>query len=410
MVPRQTMRAAVKWIALGSVVGMLSGSASALFLTLLAAATRIFSANPALIFALPLAGFAVGYVYWRYGGAASLGSSLVIAEIHAQTQRVPFRMGPFVLAGTVITHLFGGSAGREGTAIQMGASLADTVRRVLNLGAADRRLLLAAGVSGGFASVFGTPAAGFVFGLEVPSAGRIRHDGALPCLVAALVGDLTTRAWGVGHAHYPRLIAPDMDALLLAKVALASVAFGLAALLFVRLTDVIKHQFRARVAWTPLRPVLGGLIVIGLTLLVGTTDYNGLSLPLIERSVAGEPVFPLAFLLKIVFTAVTLGSGFMGGEVTPLFAIGSSLGAVLAGPLGVDAGLLASIGFVAVFAGASNTPLACALMGIELFGGGGAVYLLTGCVIAFLASGHHSIYPTQRIGGHKWRPHPRPIP
>ena len=147
--------------------------------------------------------------------------------------------------------------------------------------------------------------------------------------------------------------------------------------------------------------------MIGLTLLVGTTDYNGLSLPLIERSVAGESVFPLAFLLKIVFTAVTLGSGFMGGEVTPLFAIGSSLGAALAGPLGVDAGLLASIGFVAVFAGASNTPLACALMGIELFGGGGAVYLLMGCVIAFLASGHHSIYPTQRIGAHKWRPHPR---
>lgn len=398
------MRAAVKWVVLGAVVGVLSGSASALFLTLLTAATRLFSANPALIFALPLAGFAVGYLYWRYGGAASLGNSLVIAEIHAQTQRVPFRMGPFVLAGTVITHLFGGSAGREGTAIQMGASLADTVRRVLNLGAADRRLLLAAGVSGGFASVFGTPAAGFVFGLEVPSAGRIRHDGALPCLVAALVGDLTTRAWGVGHSHYPRLIAPDMDALLLAKVALAAVAFGLAALVFVRLTHAIKHQFQTRIVWPPLRPALGGAVVIGLTLLAGTTDYNGLSLPLIERSVAGEPVFPLAFLLKIVFTAVTLGSGFMGGEVTPLFAIGSSLGAALAGPLGVDAGLLASAGFVAVFAGASNTPLACALMGLELFGGGGAVYLLTACVIAFLASGHHSIYPTQRIGAYKWRP------
>jgi H+/Cl- antiporter ClcA len=403
MIPRQTLRAAAKRVVLGALVGVLSGSASALFLTLLAAATRMFSANPALIFALPLAGFAVGTVYWRYGGAASLGSSLVIAEIHAQTQRVPFRMGPFVLAGTVITHLFGGSAGREGTAIQMGASLADTVRRVLNLGAADRRLLLAAGVSGGFASVFGTPAAGFVFGLEVPSAGRIRHDGALPCLVAALVGDLTTRAWGVGHAHYPRLIALDMDALLLAKVALASLAFGLAALAFVRLTDVIKHRFRTWIAWPPLRPAVGGLIVIGLTLIAGTTDYNGLSLPLIERSVSGEPVFPLAFLLKIVFTAVTLGSGFMGGEVTPLFAIGSSLGAALAGPLGVDAGLLASVGFVAVFAGASNTPLACALMGLELFGGG-AVYLLMGCVIAFLASGHHSIYPTQRIGAHKWRP------
>lgn len=406
MITFPTIRAAAKWIVLGAVVGILSGSASALFLMLLGAATRIFSANPALIFALPLAGFAVGYVYWRYGGAAAQGSNLVIAEIHAQKQHVPFRMGPLVLAGTVITHLFGGSAGREGTAIQMGASLADTVRRVLKLGAADRRILLSAGVSGGFASVFGTPVAGFVFGLEVPSAGRIRYDGALACLVAALVGDLTTRAWGVGHTHYPRLIALDMDALLLAKVALAALAFGLAALIFVRLIEVIKHQFKSRIAWAPLHPVIGGAIVIVLTLLIGTTDYNGLSLPLIERSVAGEPVFPLAFLLKIVFTAVTLGSGFMGGEVTPLFAIGSTLGAALAGPLGVEAGLLASVGFVAVFAGASNTPLACAMMGIELFGGGGAVYLLTGCLIAFLASGHHSIYLTQRIGAHKWRPRP----
>lgn len=391
-----------KWLVLGGLVGVLSGSASALFLTLLAQATRAFSAAPQLIFALPAAGFTVGWLYWRYGGAASQGNNLVIEEVHAQKQRVPFRMAPFVLIGTVLTHLFGGSAGREGTAIQMGASLADTARRILNLAPVDRRYMLMAGISGGFASVFGTPAAGFVFGMEVQAVGRVRYEGALPCLIAALVGDLTTRAWGVGHAHYPKLAAWDIDPLLLAKIALGSIAFGLAALLFVRLIHSIKHHMQERIVWSPLRPAAGGVILIAMTLLVGSTDYNGLGLPLIQSSVAGQDVFALAFLLKIVFTAVTLGSGFLGGEVTPLFCIGATLGATVGTVLGIDPALMACVGFVAVFAGASNTPLACALMGVELFGGGGALYILLGCVVAYLISGERGIYDSQRLDTHKW--------
>lgn len=397
-------RHTAKWLLLGGLVGVFSGSASALFLVLLAQATAAFAAAPPLIFALPAAGFAVGWLYWRYGGAASQGNNLVIEEVHAQKQRVPFRMAPFVLIGTVLTHLFGGSAGREGTAIQMGASLADTVRRILDLAPADRRFMLMAGISGGFASVFGTPVAGFVFGMEVQAVGRVRYEGALPCLIAALVGDLTTRAWGVGHSHYPKLAAWDIEPLLLVKVALGGIAFGLAALLFVSLIHAIKHHLQERIAWSPLRPVAGGLILIAMTLLVGTTDYNGLGLPLIQSSVAGQGVFPLAFLLKIVFTAVTLGSGFLGGEVTPLFCIGAALGSAVGAALGVDPGLMASVGFVAVFAGASNTPLACALMGIELFGGGAAIYLLVGCVVAYLISGERGIYAAQRLDTPKWTP------
>lgn len=390
------------WLLLGGAVGVLAGSASALFLTLLADATRLFTAEPWLLFALPLAGFAVGWLYWRYGGAAAQGNSLVIEELHAPTQRVPFRMAPFVLLGTVVTHLFGGSAGREGTAIQMGASLADTLRRLLGISAADRRLMLMAGISGGFASVFGTPAAGFVFGMEVQSSGRIRYDGALPCLIAAIVGDLTTRAWGVGHSIYPTLPTLHLDGLSVAKVMLAGVAFGLAALLFVALTHAVKAQMQARIAWPPLRPVAGGMVVVVLTLLIGSTDYNGLSLPLIQDSVGGADVMPFAWLLKLALTAVTLGSGFLGGEVTPLFVIGATLGAALARLLGIEAGLLASVGFVAVFAGASNTPLASTLMGVELFGGGAAIYLLVGCMIAYLVSGARSIYSSQRIDTSKW--------
>lgn len=387
----------LKWSALGGAVGGLAGLASAVFLVSLDWATRWREANPAVIYALPLAGAALGWVYQRYGGTTTLGSNLIIEEIHSNQARIPRRMAPMILIGTVITHLFGGSAGREGTALQMGASLADSLRQLLKLDRHDRRLMLMAGISGGFGSVFGTPAAGFVFGMEVQSLGRMRYEGLLPCLIAAFVGDLVTRGLGVPHAHYPVLPATAIDGLLLLKVALAGVVCGLTSHLFIELTHAIRHVM-ARVRNAPLRPALGGVAVLALTAALGTRDYLGLSLPLIERSVRGEDVIWTAFLIKLVFTAVTLGSDFLGGEVTPLFVIGAALGHALGRLLGVDPAFMAMIGFVAVFAGASNTPLACVLMSVELFGGGAIMYSLVICACAYLASGHRSIYATQRIG------------
>ena len=387
------LRFAARWLVLGSIIGALAGTASAVFLALLDLATNTRLANPSLLLLLPLAGFAIGYAYHRYGAVAARGSHLVIEELNLNAARIPLRMTPLVLAGTVLTHLFGGSAGREGTAVQMGASLADALRHILNISGEDRRLMIIEGISGGFASVFGTPAAGIVFALEVGSAGRVRYEGLLPALVAALVGDGVARLWGTIHSHYPTMTANVLDATLLLKVLAASIAFGFASLLFIELTHAVKHQ-AARINYPPLRPVVGGIIVIVLAVLAGN-DYLGLSVPLIHQSVNGESVATFAFLLKIIFTAVTLGTGFVGGEVTPLFVIGATLGAALGGLLGVDSAWLAMVGFVAVFAGASNTPLACALMGIELFGGGSALYLLVGCMVAYLASGHRSIYNTQ---------------
>jgi len=386
-----------RWALLGGLAGGLAGTASWIFLTALAWATATRLAHPALLYALPLAGLAMGWLYYRLGGTAALGNNLVIDEVNSNRTRIPLRMAPLVLLGTIVTHLCGGSAGREGTAIQMGASLADGLRRLLGLTGEDRRLLLMAGISGGFGSVFGVPAAGFVFGMEVQGIGQIRYEGIVPCLVAAFVGDWTARAWGTPHSHYPPLAATPVDLLLFAKIVVAGIAFGLTSLLFVELTHGIKLLVGRSSRWTPLYPVIGGLTLIGLTWLVGTRDYLGLSLPLIATSVEGGSVTPWAFALKLLFTAVTLGTGYLGGEVTPLFVIGATLGHTLSTPLALPAPLLASIGLVAVFAGASNTPLACAIMGIELFGGGAAPYLFLGCVVAYLASGHRGIYLTQRI-------------
>jgi H+/Cl- antiporter ClcA len=317
-------------------------------------------------------------------------------------------MAPLILAGTLVTHLFGGSVGREGTAIQMSGSLSDLAARILRLRPADRRLFLVAAIAGGFGSVFGVPLAGCVFALEVQAVGRVRYDAIVPAMTASLVGDLVVRGLGVHHTPVPTLAEVNLTVPLIAKVAVAGLAFGLAALAFAQLTHLVEQLFRAKVRWPPLRPVIGGVLVIAMTALVGSRAYLGLSTPLVTSALAGGiGVAGAAFALKLVFTSVTLGSGFVGGEVTPLFVIGATLGASLAHPLGLPVPLLAGIGFVAVFAGAANTPLACTIMGVELFGSGAIVPLAVGCIASYLASGEHGIYRSQRIALAKGRIDPQ---
>jgi len=387
-----------RWIVLGAVVGVLGGLASAGFLESLAWATGARGAHPWLLFGLPIAGFGVGLVYHYGGGRAAGGNNLIIDEIHDPQAWVPRRMAPLVFAGTVATHLFGGSAGREGTAIQMSGSLTDGFARIARLAKVDRRLLLIAAIAGGFGSVFGVPLAGAVFALEVQSVGRIRYDAIVPAMTASLVGDLVVRGLGVHHIPVPVLGAVSLGPVLVGKVLVAGLLFGLTALVFTELTHGIRHVFATSIRWAPARPLIGGVAVIALTYAVGSRDYLGLSIPLITRSLAGGAgVIAGAFALKLLFTAVTLGSGFQGGEVTPLFVIGATLGAALGHLLGVPVPLLAGIGFVAVFAGATNTPLACTIMGVELFGAGPIVLLAVACIASYVVVGERGIYGSQRV-------------
>jgi H+/Cl- antiporter ClcA len=403
------LRFLVKWLVLGSVIGVLAGVSSSVFLYGLMLATDARLASPRLLFLLPVGGFAIGLVYHYLGSRSAAGNNLILDEIHglaAETPKpderqrwVPRRLAPLVLVGTWVTHLFGGSAGREGTAIQMSGSLSDAFARSVRLRGEDRRLVLIAAVSGGFASVFSVPLAGAVFGLEVQSVGRIRYDAIVPALTAAMVGNVTFHALDLPHDVTPHheLAAVGLSLTLLGKVALAALAFGLVSVLFSELVEGLKRAFAVLIAWPPLRPFVGGLLVVGLTFLVGSRDYLGLSLPLIGDAITGSDVVWYAFALKLLFTAITLGAGFQGGEVTPLFVIGATLGATLAGVLGVPVELLAAVGFVAVFAAATNTPLACTIMGLELFGAGVLPYLAVGCVVAYVFSSHRGIYTAQRV-------------
>jgi len=409
--PAAALGQMLRWSVLVIPVGILGGSASALFLWSLDRVTALRWSHGWLLFLLPVAGVAVGWLYHRFGRSAAGGNNLIIEQIHQPGGGVPRRMAPLILVGTLITHLFGGSAGREGTAVQMAGSLASAYGQLCRLGEKHIRVLLMAGVAAGFGSVFGTPLAGAIFAMEVLVIGRMRYEALLPVLVASVVGDLTCTAWGVAHAHYR--IAWDATGggtfhfapLLAGKVLLAAVAFGLVSRLFAEITHALQHGYQRLVPVSWLRPALGGVVVIGLVYLVGTRDYLGLSVSspdphAVTLATAFTPggATPWSWWWKLVFTAVTLSAGFKGGEVTPLFFIGAALGNTLGGLLGAPVDLMAGLGFIAVFAGATNTPLACTVMGIELFGAHYTVYFALACFIAYYCSGHSGIYHTQRIG------------
>ena len=285
----------------------------------------------------------------------------------------------------------------------MSGSLTDWASRILGLDREERRMMLIAALAGGFGAVFGVPLAGAVFALEVQSIGRVRYEALVPALAASIVGELTVSGLGYHHAPKPQ-IAAHVTLGMVGKVALAALAFGLAGAVFVELTHLIKRLMMRRIAWHPLRLVVGGAAVLGLALLFGT-QYCGLSLGLSDAALLGKSMGFDVFALKLIFTAVTLGCFFPGGEVTPLFVVGATLGSALAAPLGLPVQLLAAVGFVAVFAGAANVPLACTIMGVELFGSAVVVPMAVGCVIAYVFSSHRGIYPTQRIHAAKG-PHP----
>ncbi len=400
-----------QWVVLGSLVGVLAGLASALFLWLLDLATSARESDERIVYLLPIAGLVIGSFYERFGQPVRAGANRVLAAIHDGGSPIPLRMAPMVLLGTVLTHLFGGSAGREGTAVQMGASLADGVAQRARVTPTMREQLIIAGVAGGFGSVFGTPLAGAVFGMEFVVLGRLRVRAVVPALVASFVGDVTTHACGIRHTPYPVVAALPLTPLLVGKWLLFAAAVALTTVVFVELLHFLKKQGEQRVKPLAARMFVGGVAVVLLWQVVGTSDYLGLGVPTILRAF-DDPSLPVCvFALKLLFTAVTLSAGFLGGEVTPLFFVGAALGSVVARALGIPIELGAGVGLAAVFAAASNAPLALSIMAVELLGPGVLPHVVIVCVVAYLLTGHRGIYAAQRVArgkrGQRFEP---PVP
>lgn len=390
----------LKWTAMALLIGGLAGSASAFFLVSLEWVTNFRESHVWIISLLPIAGFIIGWVYHQFGSNVVKGNNQLLEEFHSPSQIIPFRMAPLVLFGTLATHLFGGSAGREGTAVQMGGAIADQFTRLFKLQPHDRKLLLIMGISAGFASVFGTPLAGAVFALEVLVIGRMRYEALLPSFLSAIIADNVCHAWQVGHTQYSIPEVPAITPTTLLWTLLVGILSGFTALFFSKSTHFWTNLFKTKINYPPLRPLIGGVVIALAVWLIGTTKYIGLGVPTIVAAFT-ENLNSYDFLLKLLFTSFTLGAGFKGGEVTPLFYVGAALGNALVWFVPLPLSLLAGMGFVAVFAGATNTPIACTLMGIELFGAESAIYLALANVVAYLFSGHTGIYGSQIIGSPK---------
>ncbi|MFV5692580.1 voltage-gated chloride channel family protein [Flavobacterium sp. LT1R49] len=406
---KKIMLVTLKWIFICALTGIFSGSASAFFLVALEWVTHYREHNNWIIWLLPIGGGLIGLGYHYWGKDIIKGNNLLLEEYENPKKTIPLKMAPLVLIGTLITHLLGGSAGREGTAVQMGGAIADQFTKLSSraqsrdkLDNPERKTLIILGISAGFASVFGTPLAGALFALEVLYFSKISFKSIPLSFITAYIAYFTVEFWQVKHTHYTIPIIPEMNLTNVFWVILASILFGFAAMLFSRSTHFWGALFSKIISFPPLRPFIGGIILALAIYFIGTTKYIGLGVPMIVDAFS-IPNAPYDFLLKILFTGFTLGAGFKGGEVTPLFFMGATLGSALSLVVPLPIALLAGMGFVAVFSGATHTPIACTVMGMELFGMESGFFIGIACTIAYFSSGSVGIYKAQIVKGAKYR-------
>lgn len=390
----------LKWLLICIIVGILAGASSSLFLYTLQWATDFRSDHLWLVFLLPIGGLLIGYLYHYYGNGVSKGNNVILEEYENPQQTIPLKMAPMVYIGTLLTHFFGGSAGREGTAVQMSSAIADQFTGIFKLSARERKIILIIGISGGFASVFGTPLTGAVFAIELLYFSRVSSKSIIPSFLTAYVAFYTVEFFRIAHTHYPKPYIPELHLQIIPWILFVGILCGLSARIFATSVHFFSTKAKEFVSFPPLRPFFGGLIFAVLIYFTAATQYLGLGIPTILES------FKIAqegdvFLIKILATTFIIGTGFKGGEVTPLFFIGAALGSALSIFVPLPVSLLAAMGFVAVFSGATHTPLACTIMGVELFGIECGIYVGIACFVAYFFSGYLGIYESQVVKGPK---------
>lgn len=384
-----------KWILIGTILGAFTGVLITIFLKSLELATNTRLKYTWLLFLLPAGGAFTAFLYKKFGKISAKGNNLIIEIINGEDKEVPFRMMPLIFIGTILTHLFGGSSGREASGVQIGSSAASLVGKILHLDSYDMKLILMSGVASGFAGVFGTPISSTIFALEMASIGSLHYEAIIPCFISSFVGAYIPSLLGVSREHYIiKSVSVNFSNTI--KIILAAIIFGLVSKLFSTLSHKLSISFGKYIKNPLLRSAVGGFIIILMVFVFNSREYLGLSTPLMNKAF-NTKLPPYTFLLKLIFTSVTLGACFKGGEVTPLFVIGSTLGSFLSGILILPTSLLASLGLIGLFAGAVNTPITALVLGIELFGSKAAVYIFMVSVISYLFSGHTGIYTSQKI-------------
>ena len=382
----------LKWMVLGGVIGLVGGIIGSLFHIGVDTATQARLAHPWVLYLMPVGGLAIVGLY-RLTKTEGKGTNDIIASVHFGEQ-VPGLLVPVIFVSTVITNLCGGSAGREGAALQIGGGIGYQAGRLLRLGEKDLPLATLCGMSGVFAALFGTPLTATVFALEVISVGVLYYAGLVPCLTAALTGYLVSVLMGVPPTRFT-VTVPGLEVRTMLLVMVLALLCAVVSILFCRGLHGVEHLLKRTLKNPYLRVAVGAAVLIGLTLLTNG-DYNGAGMEVIGRAIAGQ-ADPWAWVWKLLFTAITIGCGFRGGEVVPSFFVGAAFGCVAAGWLGLPAGFGAAMGLVSVFCGAVNCPLASIILSVELFGSGDLLYFAMACSISYLISGYCGLYSSQTI-------------
>lgn len=396
-----TFNQIIKWFLLCLIIGVLIGSATACFLISLDFVTKFREQNNWIIFGLPFVGLSLGYLY-SLTTEINKGNNLIIEAHHKNENQkvIPFLMAPLVYIATILTHLVGGSAGREGTAVQMGGAIADQFTSWFNLSNEQRKTILIMGISAGFAAVFGTPWAGAIFALELMSFKKIRYPSIVPSILVAFIAHYTCLQWNVQHTHYSVNAISFFDVKNMGWALLAGILFGLTAMAFSYSNAFWKMLFN-KINKPLLISFLGGLLLLVLYKSTSSNSFMGLGIPEIVNAFE-KPAGQYDFLIKLLLTSFTLSVGFKGGEVTPLFFIGATLGSMLVLYIPLPLSILAAMGFVAVFAGATHCVIASMVMGFELFGIQAGLFVSVASISAYFSSGTKGIYSAQIKSGVKY--------
>lgn len=361
--------------------------------------TDIRTTRNYLLYCLPLVGMLTAYVYQRFGKGSEKGNNLIIESTYSKIH-VPLRMSFLTFIFTTLTHLFGGSAGREGSAVKIGGVLSNKVAHTLQLNPEIKQQMIHSGISAGFASIFGTPLAGAFFGMEMVYMGKIERNSLFPCFLASYIANFVAIHLGTKHAIYTIQEVPAFTFKIFIVVIIAAILFGIFGRLFAISVHFFKRIYKENIQNALLRAFIASLVVVLTIVLLNGQKYEGLSLELIDDAFAGKVTF-FDPIMKLLLTALTLGTGFQGGEVTPLFDIGSTLGGSIAVLTNIPPSFLAVLGMIAVFGAATNTPLTTIMLGIDLFGSQATPYFVIVALISYMVSGHQGIYMSQIIARSK---------
>ena len=398
------IRIGMQWMIRAVLVGLIVGGMSGLFALGLAKVNRIRSMYPALILFLPVAGLLIVFCYRLCGIEKDRGTNLLFTAVHKSDQDVPFYMAPLIFAATLITHLFGGSAGREGAALQMGGSLGNTMGRMLHLHEGDRKILVMSGMSAAFSAVFGTPLAAAIFPMEMISVGIIHYAALVPCVFASLVANQVALGMHVRPETFPVTDIPLAGIESFSKCIVLGILCAVLSILFCMIMRLSGSFYNKCFKNAYVRVMAGGVILIVLTALVGDFSYNGAGTELMERALLEGDTEPFAFLLKMIFTGLTLAAGFKGGEIVPAFCTGATFGCLFGQMTGMSPTFCGALAMVAVFCGVTNCPIASMLVGFELFGFQCAILILLVVSLSYLFSGYKGLYGEQIIVYSKYHP------